>query len=377
VKILEPSDRWINLTIAPLFGTLFAFSGCSEQPPQLDQGWTRPVSITSTEDADAGGGNLYKWRDTLILLKDQYDRSTKSSTCSIMIRNKDSSNSWTQLPPLNVPSEHAFFYPTFDEAHDRIIFERGHIENDQLLMSAIFARISESGRIQVEAEKKWTIDKKSLFGVTGTNVQLTGLDWNAGVINDSEIYLPYNVRGETHHGNLVNGDEGPFNNGVFHSTDSGATWRMERISDFESFEPSVRKTKGYYYYIASKNSGLSVWFSRKPVNGDSWDEPKLLTKTSANRRGGGVLAENDTIHYCRLDCRHEKSTLNFAFPLLGNYEVVYCQRKDSDSTWSKDIILSKGLLFSYWPSISVEGDKIVVVWQSGEPNYKAHTHRKN
>jgi hypothetical protein len=109
------------------------------------------------------------------------------------------------------------------------------------------------------------------------------------------------------------------------------------------------------------------------VAGGSWDEPKLLTKTSANRRGGGVLAENDTVHYCWLDRRHEKWRFNIEDPDVGNFEVAYCRRKDSDSAWRKDVILSKGLLFSYWPSMSVEGDRIVVVWQSEESNQPGHS----
>ena len=50
------------------------------------------------------------------------------------------------------------------------------------------------------------------------------------------------------------------------------------------------------------------------------------------------------------------------YPDRQNWEVVYCQRKDSDTNWSKQIILSKGLLYSYWPSMSVEGNKIVAAW---------------
>jgi hypothetical protein len=165
-----------------------------------------------------------------------------------MIRNDDSSNSWTQLPLSGVPSGYAFYCPTIDQANSRMLFDQSYSENDLLEMNALFIRMTKNGEVQVEAERKWKVDKKSLFGETGPNVKLAYSSekrqvfggWGPGVINDSEIYLPYNVSGETHHGNLVIGDEGPFNNGVFHSTDSGATWQMERISaDCDGGEPKM------------------------------------------------------------------------------------------------------------------------------------------
>ncbi len=42
--------------------------------------------------------------------------------------------------------------------------------------------------------------------------------------------------------------------------------------------------------------------------------------------------------------------------------MVYIRRKDSDAHWNQDVILSKGLLYSYSPAMSVEGDKIVAAW---------------
>jgi hypothetical protein len=350
-------------------------------PIPLDQGWSQPIAVTGTQSADMGGGDLYKWHDTLMLLRDRYDYSGKSSTCSTMIRNKDSSNSWTQIPISDVPGDCVFAFPAFDEANDRIMFERGYIESNQLHMGAVFIHMTENGRIQVEAERKWTRDQESLLGKTGPNVTLNDPAifklkvnrdspvFGKGTLTESEARIPFSLRTKklTPPKTLSNG---PYWSGLFYSADFGKSWQIEKVAEWDGGEPEICHTKGYRYYFGMAAGG--IWFSRKPVDGGSWSEPKFLTKTFAASRGGGAVVENDTVHYCWLDRRHEKWTLNFAFPLLGNLEVAYCQRRDSDSTWRKDIILSKGLLFSYWPSMSVEGDKIVVVWQSGEPNYKAH-----
>ena len=158
---------------------------------------------------------------------------------------------------------------------------------------------------------------------------------------------------------------GLFNNGIFYSSDSGMTWQMEKIASFVAWLPSVVKTKNYYYYLAVKNFQRDLWFARKPVEGNSWGSPNVVTKTFCDSAlSWKYVAEpqDDTVNLCWLDQRHEKMRLNFEAPTRENYEIAYCQRKDADANWSKDIILSKGMLYSYSPTMSVEGDKIVVAW---------------
>lgn len=300
-----------------------------------------------------------------------------------MIRNSDSSNSWTQLPLSDVPGGYPFYCPAFDQANDRIMFEQGYTENDQLLMSAILGRMTRDGGIQVEAERKWTTNKKSFFGETPSNVYLNepgkrgGLDFATGIINGPDVYIPYCLGGKTGT-SFLGYTDGPYNNGVFHSADSGMTWQLERISDSRALGPTICKTKNYYYYFSTKfgevNQGLVLWFSRKPVSGGKWNAPATAAKPLAYSERDVALAEGDTVHLCWLDRRHEKKKLDIgAFPLylyreLGNYEIAYCQRKDSDATWREDVILSSGLLFAYSPRMSVEGERIVVVWVGGESN---------
>ena len=43
-------------------------------------------------------------------------------------------------------------------------------------------------------------------------------------------------------------------------------------------------------------------------------------------------------------------------------ELYYRSRKDSDATWTKEILLSKGVDFVFDPKMGVEGDRIVVVF---------------
>ncbi|HVU09390.1 MAG TPA: sialidase family protein [Verrucomicrobiae bacterium] len=319
-----------------------------------------------SKDSLVGGIELYNCNGVIIVLQGLDDGSSR---CFLLSLN---SNSWNEVSLTGVPLGYLWAYPAIDQASDEVFFEQGYIENEQLIMNVLVGRMSGNLAVQDVMEKKWLTDKKTLFGETGSNVQLGLLpgvrDWPSlgiGVINGTDMYIPYCVRGHTRREKIFYEGEGPFNNGVFHSADSGANWQMERVSDFEGWLPSLCKTKGCYYYIAAKNHQKDLWFSRKPDQNASWSEPDAITKTFCNSAlywKYVAAADNDTIHLCWLDRRHEKTRISLEDYSHHNYEVAYCHRKDSDDHWSKSIILSKGLFYSYSPSMSVEGDKIVVAW---------------
>jgi len=56
--------------------------------------------------------------------------------------------------------------------------------------------------------------------------------------------------------------------------------------------------------------------------------------------------------------------------LEGNWELYYRKRKDSESGWTKEMLLSKGLDFTFDPHIAVEGNHIVVVFGGYERDGK-------
>lgn len=244
-------------------------------------------------------------------------------------------------------------------------------------MKALLGTFAERD-LQNATETKWTTDKKVLFGETDLSVEfgetngygMGSLNYGRGVISDSEIYLPYCASAVTVTSHT---EEGPFNNGVFHSTDSGKTWRMERISSFNTWVPVICKTKGYCYYFGCQ---YNFWFSRKSAEDGKWDTPKEMTKTFtlSNWRGSYIaLAQEDMVHACWMDRRHDMRRFNIDGPPVENDDIVYCHRKDSDGGWSKDVILSEGLLYSYWPSMSVEGNNVAVAWSGISSAGKHHT----
>lgn len=352
-------------------GILVLSIGCRKPKPStpLDQGWSAPVTITQSKNGLVGRVVLYNWRNTIIALQGQDDNSAK---CFVM---SSGDNPWAEASLTGVPPGYSWDTPAIDKTSDRVFFQQGYLENDQLVMSVIIGRLTANGNLAMRdvTEKKWLTDKKSLLGETQPNVRLNRpntRDWpelGIGIINDQDLYIPYSVQGYevTPRGNsfFSDGSKGPFRNGVLHSADAGKTWEMEKMPNFSGGDPSVCRSKNRCYCFTvreEKDEGAKLWFTSKSGAGGSWADLSVVTKTFGYRYI--TVPQNDTVHLCWLDRRHEKRRSNPVYPRQGNYEVAYCQRKDSDTSWSKDVILSEGLLYSHSPTMSVEGDKVVVAW---------------
>jgi len=320
--------------------------------------------------------HLFKWQNTIIGLYG--DKETK---CLLMKNN----NSWTEASFSGVSTEYLQGYPSIDPFNDTILFGQSCWEEGRITMNVLVGHMANDLKVRDTIERNWSVDKTALFGKDDPNIKLVmpgkrycgGVD--IGIINGPDLYIPYHVEGQkvTQWGKKYMTENGPASSGVFHSSDSGATWQMERISDIVAEWPSVLRTENFYYYISPRGitPGYELWFSRKPVNGSSWDKPKTLTKTFAFGMGGyyAAVGEGDTAHICWMDRRHNKWRFNIDAPPIENDDIVYCHRKDSDSRWSKNIDLSKGVLYCYAPSISVEGNNVVVAWAGIQNAGKYHT----
>jgi hypothetical protein len=388
-KTMKP----LILLLAFLVDTVFIATGCGKQADQLAKGWSAPINIAVSKDSLVGGMILNKWYNTIIAwqgLNPQIARlDDMSAKCFLMDSNSDNSFSWTEVQLTGVPHRYIWPYLAIDQASDKVFFEQGYMENDQLIMNILVGRMN--GRVTVRDvnEWKWVTDKKILFGENNLNIRLNEPGKRAwpqlglGVINGLNLYIPYCLNGSTltyFPNGATSLESGPYNNGVFHSADSGVTWHIEQASEIEAWYPSLCKTRAYYYYFAAspapkRGQGFELWFSRKPDDGRSWDAPKVVTKyfcDHAHYQTFSAFTDDNTVHVCWVDRRHEKRRFSLVYPQRENYEVAYCQRSDSGTEWSKDIILSKGFLYSYAPSMSVEGNEIVVAWAGVETADDGH-----
>lgn len=189
-----------------------------------------------------------------------------------------------------------------------------------------------------------------------------------GNIDGEEIRIPYCITAISVEGNTIRADLAVSADGDFASSDAGRTWGIEPISIQASHYPMVCRTEKFYYYFAlagPAGSPTELWYSRQSIGSLSWNQPETLNKTGAHNLKDTnlrVVANDETVHVCWLDGRHEKTSFSWTRPMDGNYEVLYRFRQDSDSRWSKETILSKGLRFAFSPSMSVDGNKLVIAW---------------
>jgi hypothetical protein len=348
--------------IAPLL-----LMSCSDQ--KLDAGaWSPAQEVASSSDTLFSSFTLYRWNDSLLTLGgDDGSRSAR-------VLEADSGN-WKTISTNDLGG-----LPSSVDPHGTgMVMGRAtlliHTVESQFTAGSLTPDVgfNPSGAVPLLLEQT-TLFPKAPPNLEINYNELPGLvRFSGGVMDGLEIRIPHSITGTPieRKGKQVGirGDLAVSANGVFASSDGGRTWRIELIAQQWSLAPVVCRTKAYYYYFAVTGLGgiepFQLWYSRCAVESASWSGPVTLNKSVARKFGPGLrpIAEKDTLHLCWLDARHEKfRTLNFTLPCVENYEVAYCRRKDSDQSWSKDVILSKGLRWAYSPSMSVEGEKLVVAW---------------
>lgn len=383
--------RRVAVQTALLAQIILLVTGCSKSTDLHDIGWTQPVAISSSIAGLGGAIVPHKFQDTLIgveLLKD--------GSGNLYLWNREN-GSWLQSHIEGNPDAGGWTYlwgaAGIDQQSQSVLLPQAYCENEQLVMKVLMGTIMANGSLRGVSEKQWTTDKKTLLGETGAEVTLTraparldhpnreGAGLGACVMSGSEIYIPYTVdaftysetpishQGKTHYRKAF--ERGPFANGVFYSSDSGKTWQLEKTGSQLGIAPAMVKTTGYVYYFAGV---YPLWFSRKPANSSSWGTTQVITKTFTGVNGiFDVAGDGDTAYICWMDRRHNKVRFNLTGPPIENNDIYYSCRKDSDREWSKEVQLSKGLLYCYAPTISAEGDKVVVVWAGIKTADKQHT----
>jgi len=138
------------------------------------------------------------------------------------------------------------------------------------------------------------------------------------------------------------------------STNAGATW-----------EPDIRLTNnpaisGSSSIAASGDTVHVVWNDNRTVNwglyykrstnaGISWSEDTLLTP-NGNIGPTTICSDGSAVHVAWSDARD------------GNDEIYYMHSSDGGTTWSADSRLTFDSALSEYPSITVSGSTVHVVW---------------
>jgi hypothetical protein len=154
------------------------------------------------------------------------------------------------------------------------------------------------------------------------------------------------------------------------STDGGVSWGADtRLTNNPAISggPSV-SVSGAVVYVAwhdSRNGGNEIYYKRSTDGGSSWETDTRLTNDPANSIWPSVSVFGQAVHVVWFDSR------NGAHP-----EIYYKRSTDGGISWGADTRLTNDPAISAYPCISVSGQVVHVVWyDERDSNYEIYYKR--
>lgn len=342
---------------------LVLVTGCSKQRMETTDVWLQHQEIAKSSDSLSTSFSLYRWNSSLLTL------GGDAGTFAARVLEEDGKN-WRTVSTANpgwIPMDVA-------AGENRFVIARATLWSNRVEARFSTGSLSPDGRFESTPNAVLPVNKAQLFPDSPPNVEINENERPArvgfvgGVIEGANLRVPYSIHGTLieRKGHQIGMSSYASANGVFASSDFGRSWQIEPISTDYSLSPTMCRTREFFYYFAKGRGGRTydLWYSRCPVESSSWSPSETINKTVARKLSEHLhaRAEGEVVHLCWLDARTGKARLSLTRPRDGNYKVAYCNRRDSEDTWGQDVILSKGLRYAYSPSMSVEGDKVVVSW---------------
>ena len=147
------------------------------------------------------------------------------------------------------------------------------------------------------------------------------------------------------------------NNEIYYkrSSDNGISWatglRLTNNST-ESVFPSIAVSGSNVHVVWEdyRDGNLEIYFKRSTDGGLSWGTDTRLTNNSASSFNPSVAVSGSNVHVVWWDYRD------------GNYEIYYKRSTDGGFSWGSDARLTNYTATSAYPSISVSGTNVHVVW---------------
>jgi hypothetical protein len=143
------------------------------------------------------------------------------------------------------------------------------------------------------------------------------------------------------------------------STDGGVTWGADtrltntNNSSSELVSVSVSGNSVHLVWLDYREGNAEIYYKRSTDEGVSWDADTRLTNNTFDSQSPSLSVSGLNVHVVWYDNRD------------GNYEIYYKRSTDGGVSWGADTRLTNNSGQSWYPSVSVSGQVVHVVWYDG------------
>jgi hypothetical protein len=155
-----------------------------------------------------------------------------------------------------------------------------------------------------------------------------------------------------------------------HSTDKGISWSGDtKLTNNNNYYVIIRPSvsvSGEVVHVVWQESRLfnfNLYYERSTDAGMSWGADTELTFNSnlASTEYPAIFASGQVVHLTWQDSRD------------GNEEIYYKRSTDGGTSWGADLRLTNNPAYSLYPSLSVSGQDVHIVWQENrDGNYEIY-----
>jgi hypothetical protein len=343
-----------------LIGVLLSWAKTSI-PFAVDTKWSKPVPMDNVIC-------LCHWNGTAVAI---------GSGGVLRILNQ--AGQWEEKSVAELePAENGSCLPLFvdREGPDAMFLDVRFSNKVEAVHSLVPVTMTPPNKPVAERKIPLQVDADALFGKPGENAGFTRevhMLYGGGFVDGAEFYVPYAACSDqvteriTSTGTHQKGIEsGPSQRGFLWSGNRGRAWQLIPLAQLNTAGQSGMYRVGSTDCYLAADFGRNLWVLTKGSTATNWSQPALLCGTL----NGSYLATaaERTLHLCWMDMRLKKGLGSFIYgdSDVGrkNNQVYYRHYRDSDGKWSKGIKLSGSLSYCERPTMSVEGERIVVAWHN-------------
>ncbi|NOS84925.1 MAG: T9SS type A sorting domain-containing protein [Ignavibacteria bacterium] len=143
------------------------------------------------------------------------------------------------------------------------------------------------------------------------------------------------------------------------STDGGLSWGADtrltntNNSSSELVTVSVSGSVVHLVWLDYREGNAEIFYKRSTDDGSSWETDLRLTNNTFDSQSPSLSVSGQFLHTVWYDNRD------------GNYEIYYKRSTDGGTSWGTDTRLTNNSGQSWYPSVSVSGSSVHVVWYDG------------